>query len=104
MKERPENERNKATVSNSLVVSSNDNLIHPDFLIHSNKQTDLQSTFIDDILKENEDLKAEIEHKTGNPYNSVKAVISVQNFMLVCHHGELFFLLYQHNRLLRNFH
>ena len=33
-------------------------------MIHSSEQTDLQGTFIDNILKENEDLKAEIEHKT----------------------------------------
>ena len=66
VKERQEIEikRNKA-LGNSLVVSSNDdNLVHPDFLIHSSEQTDLQGTFIDDIMKENEDLKAEIEHKT----------------------------------------
>ena len=50
-------------MSNSLVVSSNDcNLIHPDFLIHSSEQTDLQVTFIDDTWKKNKDLKAEIEH------------------------------------------
>ena len=54
-------ERNQGT-SNHL-FGDND-LMYPNFVTNSAQQSDLQSSFIDEIVKENEELKAEVEQKT----------------------------------------